>query len=161
MMREGAQNPRPDWLRKKLLVVMGKGGVGKTVTCAAMAHRAKRAGLRVLLAEVRAPRRLPGLFQQQVTHDGPLELAPGIDWINFTAQAALETYAMRLLKLRSVYRAVFEQRVVRRFLRALPSLAELLILGHLTFLIEEGQHDLVILDAPSTGVKDTVIEPSL
>jgi anion-transporting ArsA/GET3 family ATPase len=40
---------------------------------------------------------------------------------------------------------------VRRFLRAIPSLAEILVLGHLAFLVEEKKHDLVILDAPSSG----------
>jgi len=137
---------------------MGKGGVGKTVTCAAIARRAARAGKRVLLAEVRAPRRLPSLFGLRAEQDGPLQLAPGIQWINFTPQAALETYAMRLLKLRAVYRAVFEQRAVRRFLRALPSLSELLMLGHLVHLIEEGPADLVVLDAPSTGPGALMLE---
>ena len=67
---------------------------------AALGLAARARGKRVLLAEIRAPRRLPSLLGKTVNSDGPLELEPGLSWINFTAEAALETYAMRLLKLR-------------------------------------------------------------
>lgn len=135
----------------KLAIFTGKGGVGKTSLSAAFALCAVERGRRVLLAEVRSSRRIPPLFGIEAEQDGPLELQDRLDWIHLTPATALEVYAMRLLRFRSVYRAVFEQRAVRRFLKAIPSLAEILVLGHLAFLVEDGRYDLVVLDAPSSG----------
>lgn len=132
-------------------MLTGKGGVGKSVLCAALGKACAGLGRRVLLAEVRSLRRLPGMFGLHASDDGPMELAPNLRWINLTPESALETYALRLLKLKTVYRAVFEQRAVRKFLKVIPSLAEILMLGHVTHIIEQGEADLVILDAPSTG----------
>jgi anion-transporting ArsA/GET3 family ATPase len=136
---------------RKLVIFTGKGGVGKTSISAALALAAQKSGKRVLIAEVRSSRRIPPLFGIEAESDGPLGLQEGLEWIHLTPAAALEVYAVRLLRFRSVYRAVFEQRAVRRFLKAIPSLAEILVLGHLAFLVEEKHHDLVILDAPSSG----------
>jgi len=140
-----------DVIQKRLVIVTGKGGVGKTTASTAFALAAARKNLSVLLAEIRAPRRIPPLFGVSADKDGPLRLGPGITWMNLTPDKALETYAMKLLRFRSVYRAVFEQRMVRRFLKAIPSLAEILMLGHLTHILESEQYDLAIVDAPSSG----------
>jgi len=145
-------------LQRRLLVLTGKGGVGKSALSAALGLAARAQGKRVLLAEVRAPRRLPALLGVPAEGDGPLELAPQLGWLNLRPEAALEIYAMRLLKLRMVYRAVFEQRMVQAFLRAVPSLAEILVLGHLRALLDESGSDLAILDAPSTGPGAMLLE---
>ena len=57
---------------------------------------------------------------------------------------------------RQIYQAVFENRVVRFFLRAVPSLAETLMLGkilHEARSEDRGRPrwDLVVVDAPATG----------
>lgn len=152
---------KPDlaWMReRRLLVLTGKGGVGKTVLAAGLGAALADSGLRVLLAEVRSPRRIPPLFGVTESGDGPQALADGLEWINFTPGAALEVYGMQLLKLRTVYRAVFEQQAVRRFLRVIPSLAEILMLGHLRDLVERDAADVVVLDAPSTGPGALMLE---
>jgi anion-transporting ArsA/GET3 family ATPase len=60
------------------------------------------------------------------------------------------------LKFRTIYDAVFENRLVRYFLRAIPSLAELVMLGKILHEVrteERGRPrwDLVVVDAPATG----------
>ena len=150
-MKVKENSPLAKLIDGKLAIFTGKGGVGKTSLSTALAMYAQKQGQRVLIAEVRSSRRIPPLFGIDPESDGPLKLQEGVEWIHFTPETALEVYAVRLLRFRSVYRAVFEQRAVRRFLRAIPSLAEILVLGHLAFLVEERKHDLVILDAPSSG----------
>ncbi len=145
-------------LARRLLALTGKGGVGKSALAAALGLGARARGKRVLLAEVRAPRRLPALLGVRVEDDALRELQPGLLWVNLQPEAALEIYAMRLLKLRAVYRAVFEQRMVQSFLRAVPGLAEILMLGHLRALVDESGCDLILLDAPSTGPGAMLLE---
>ena len=61
-----------------------------------------------------------------------------------------------MLKLRVIYRAIFENRIVRAFLKAIPGLNELVMLGKAYYHVIEvtnGRHtwDKVVLDAPATG----------
>jgi hypothetical protein len=68
----------------------------------------------------------------------------------------MREYGIMVLKFRTIYEAVFENRVVRHFLRVIPSLAELVMLGKILHevRVEEGgrpRWDLVIMDAPATG----------
>ncbi|MFC1654217.1 ArsA family ATPase [Myxococcota bacterium] len=150
-MKVKENSPLAKLLDGKLAIFTGKGGVGKTSLSTAVALSAVQTGKRVLIAEVRSSRRIPPLFGIEAQANGPLELQDGLEWIHLTPAAALEVYAVRLLRFRSVYRAVFEHRAVRRFLKAIPSLSEILVLGHLAFLVESQRYDLVILDAPSSG----------
>jgi len=111
---------------RKLLIFTGKGGVGKTSVSIGLAFHAASQGRRILLAEVRTSRRIPTILSKKFETDGPVELVKGVDWINLTPAVALKTYALRLLKWKSIYQAVFEQRAVRRFLEAIPALLQAL-----------------------------------
>jgi len=136
---------------KRLVLFSGKGGVGKTTVAGAFARWAARRGRQVMLLEVRSRRELPGLFGRQDADDGPRQLAEGISWMNLTDRRALQTYGMLKLRFRAVYRAVFEQRLVRRFLQAVPALSEILVLGHLAHLVEHQPGVLHVVDAPASG----------
>ena len=77
----------------RLLIVAGKGGVGKTTTTAALARLAADVGLRVLIVEVEGKSGLGSLFGRP----GPLpyeevELAPGIDARTLAPDDALVEY---------------------------------------------------------------------
>ena len=68
----------------------------------------------------------------------------------------MREYGLMVLKFRTIYDAVFENRLVRYFLRVVPSLAELVMLGkilHEAKAEERGRPrwDLVLVDAPATG----------
>ncbi len=144
-------------LDRRLVVVIGKGGVGKSTVTAALALAAVRAGKRVLVAEVNARERVSVLLGHRPVGEeiGPLE--PGLDLVNVEPRAAMREYALMILKFRSIYNAVFENRIVRYFLRAVPSLAQLVMLGKILYHVDEKlpdgrpRWDLVLMDAPATG----------
>ena len=141
----------------KLLVLSGKGGVGKTTVAAALARAAAGVGKRVLIAQTESAERLGPMFGRP----GPIgpdviSLAAGIDGVNMTPKSALHQYGLMVLKYETVYRALFENRAVRGFLSAIPGLDAYAMLGKAWWHTTEraagrARYDLVILDGPASG----------
>src|SRR5918997_2320893 len=69
--------PVPALLDKRLVLVTGKGGVGKTTLAAALGLAAARRGKRAVLCEVAEQTRLAALFSANASH-AETELAPGL-----------------------------------------------------------------------------------
>lgn len=143
-------------LDRRLVVVTGKGGVGKSSVSAALAVLAARAGKRVLVCEVNAQERVAPLLGAPPAGAAIRAARPGLSTVDVTPAAALREYGLMVLKFEAVYQAVFENRLVRHFLRVVPSLGELVMLGKILHEARAEVHgrprwDLVILDAPSTG----------
>jgi anion-transporting ArsA/GET3 family ATPase len=147
----------PRLLSRRLLVLTGKGGTGKSTLSAALALAAARRGKRVLVCEVTARERVSELFGRPRSGAEIRELAPNLHSVHIQPQEAMHQYAVMTLRSEALYRLVFERRIVRYFLEAAPSLAEIVMLGkvfwHATKDQERGRPrwDLVILDAPATG----------
>jgi hypothetical protein len=148
--------PPATLLDRRLLIVTGKGGVGKSTVSAALALLAARAGKRVLVCEVNAQERVAPLLGAPPAGARQREALPGLFTVNVTPHEAMREYGLMVLKFRTIYEAVFENRLVRYFLRVIPSLAELVMLGKVLHEVraeERGRPrwDLVVLDAPATG----------
>jgi anion-transporting ArsA/GET3 family ATPase len=148
--------PSPTLLDRRLVIVTGKGGVGKSTISAALALLAARAGKRVLVCEVNAQERIAPLLGARPSGATAREVVPGVFTVNVTPHEAMREYGLMVLRFRTIYDAVFENRLVRYFLRVVPSLAELVMLGkilHETRSEERGRPrwDLVLVDAPATG----------
>jgi hypothetical protein len=148
----------PTLLDRHLLFVAGKGGAGRSTVTAALALLASRAGKRVLVCEAHAaePRVAELLGGEEAP--GLREVRPGIHVLNVLPGEAMREYGLMVLRLRAVTHAVFENRLVRYFLRAIPSLAELVVLGKILHEARSrADHgpgprwDLVLVDAPATG----------
>lgn len=141
---------------QRLFIVTGKGGVGKSTVAAALGLRLSRAGEKVLVCEVGGPNRLSALYGVPVGKD-VTEVAPRLFAVNVDPEAALHEYGLMVLKYERLYRAVFGNRVVRYFLKFVPSLQELVLLGKILFHVRETaadgsfRFDRVIIDAPATG----------
>lgn len=146
----------PTLLDRRLVIVTGKGGVGKSTVSAALALVAARGGKRVLVCEVNAQERVAPLLGARPAGAAVREAVPGVFTVNVTPHEAMREYGLMVLKFKTIYDAVFENRLVRYFLRVIPSLAELVMLGkilHEAKAEERGRPrwDLVIVDAPATG----------
>src|SRR4051812_26742302 len=147
-----------DLLAKPLIVVTGKGGVGKSTVAAALGVAAAARGLRTIVAEVAArddvSRALAGstgsVFVERVVGDG-------LHHISIDPESALEEYLRDQLP-RGVAEMLGSSRMFAYFTAATPGLRELLTIGKVWELAQPdrrtpGAHpyDLVILDAPATG----------
>ncbi|TVR04947.1 MAG: hypothetical protein EA398_00805 [Deltaproteobacteria bacterium] len=143
-------------LDHRFIINTGKGGVGKTTLSVAMAMAMARAGRRVLLFQFNVHDRVGPIFGKPPVGPEIVELAPRLFAVNTTPPDAMREYVLMTLRVRLLYRAVFENRTVARFLRMIPGLPELVMLGKAYY--HEGESadgrprfDAVILDAPATG----------
>ena len=87
-----------------VVIVAGKGGVGKTTVTAAMAVAAVRAGLSVLVVEVEGKSGLSTMFDRESLSYDEVDLDPGIRARFLTPDAALidylETHGMKRISKR-------------------------------------------------------------
>ena len=140
----------------RLVVISGKGGVGRTTVAAALARAAANAGKRVLIAASAPTDRLGRLFGQPPLGPTIATLAPGIDAVNMTPESALHEYGVLTLRSELVARALFENRAARGFLGAIPGLDAYSLLGkawwHTTEMANgRPRYDLTLLDGPASG----------
>src|SRR5262245_19614600 len=75
-----------------VVIVAGKGGVGKTTVAAALAVTAARAGLRVLIVEVEVKSGLPAMFGTASLGYDEIDFDPNIRARFLTPDAALVEY---------------------------------------------------------------------
>ncbi len=144
-------------LDRRLILVGGKGGVGRSTMASAIAIACARRGRRTLLFQSSANDRYGAWFDRPPVGTEIVQLADNLHAINTNPAAALEEYGMMILRFRSVYKMVFENRVTRHFLRAIPGLDDYAILGKAWYhTTEEGRGgkpvwDTVVFDLPASG----------
>jgi len=148
----------PGLLERRVLVVAGKGGVGKSVVAATLGLLASRHGRRTLVAEVSARQDVPRLFAgHPVGRFREVELAPGLKHIAIDPAHALEDYLAGELRSGALGAALARARPFRLLVEATPGMNELLSMGKVWELAQPARrsrrrsYDLVVLDAPATG----------
>jgi anion-transporting ArsA/GET3 family ATPase len=149
--------PSTSILSRNFVVIAGKGGVGRTTVAAALAKAAQAAGKRVLLAQMESSDRLTRLLGSP-RPIGPdvVDLGEGLSAVNMTPRQALHEYGLMVLRYEAITRALFENRAVRGFLRAIPGLDAYAMLGKAWWHTTEmhggrPRYDLVIVDGPASG----------
>ena len=141
----------------KFVVVVGKGGVGKSTMAASLALAHAAAGKRVLLAMCNAKERLSYMLGVEPIGHEIVQVAERVHAVNMEPGAALEEYGLMILKVRALYKLVFENRFVSAFLRGTPGMEAWAMLGKAQFHAFETRpdgsprYDTVIVDAPATG----------
>jgi anion-transporting ArsA/GET3 family ATPase len=151
-----------DVLSRRVHLVTGKGGVGRTSVAAALALAAARSGKRVLLTEVGDPEggysAIGRKFGREHLTPDPEPLGPeGVKGCHIWATRGQELFARSVIPAGPLIRAALSSKALRKFVTAVPSLYELGLFFHLLTLIkavdEEGrpEHEVVVADMPATG----------
>lgn len=147
-------------LARRLLILSGKGGVGKSVVGTALATAASRRGKHVLFVEIDTPRvaEAARYLGSPPVGGKETEISPGLFTLNLSPALVMEEYVRHTVRLELLIRKIVESPVYHRFLAAAPGLKELMVLGKIMTLEEarEGwsrrpRYDLIIVDAPATG----------
>jgi len=145
-------------LNHKLLFVTGKGGVGKTSLSLALGLLAAEKGKKTIVVEVHSEEQVSHLLQRSSIGYQETELLPHLWGININPRSSFEEYVLLQIKLRGLYKAVFENKLVRYFIEATPGLSDLMCIGKIYALSKS--YDLVIVDAPATGHSLALLEIS-
>ena len=136
--------------QSRLVIVAGKGGVGKTTVSAALAMMAAKAGLDTLIVEVEGKTGLGAAFGRGELSYDEVELAERVRARTITPDQALleylEDHGMRRLSKRLSNTGFLD--VVAT---AAPGIKDILVLGKVKSLEEGGTADLIIVDAPAAG----------
>jgi anion-transporting ArsA/GET3 family ATPase len=151
--------------QSNVVVVVGKGGVGKTTVAATLATASARAGLDVLLVALDSSGPLPGLFGIDHALDyemtelrtgeerelGDNGAVPGrIRGQMITSDLALLEYLAHH-GLGRVSKRLIQSGAIEVVSTAIPGIREVLVLGKLKQLELANIADLIILDAPASG----------
>jgi anion-transporting ArsA/GET3 family ATPase len=143
----------------RVLIVAGKGGVGKTTVTAAVARMAALAGLTTLIVELEGKSGLAAMFghADALTYE-EVVLSPGggprgaadVRARTLTPDDALieylEDHGMRRLSKRLTSSGAID--VVAT---AAPGIKDILVLGKVKALERSGVADLIVVDAPAAG----------
>ncbi len=141
-----------------VLIVAGKGGVGKTTMTAALSSLAASAGLSVLIVELEGKSGITGAFgfAEDLGYD-EVELAPGQPPTNGWVRARRITPDDALVEylidhgLKRVSKRLVSSGVVDVVATAIPGIRDVLVLGKIKQLERDRVADLIVVDAPATG----------
>ena len=138
-----------DLLRSRLVLVTGKGGVGKTSFSAALGMASASLGRRTLVVEV--DNFHPSLTSVFGTAPGyePVRVADNLSICNITWKRALQDWLVRTIHVSRIVKLIQRNRIAMLFLDATPGAREIVILSKIVDLISKW--DVVIVDLPASG----------
>ena len=133
----------------RVIILAGKGGVGKTTTAAALAVAAARAGRQVLLVELEGKSGLASMFNHAAIEE-EREVYPGLRVLPLAPDEALieylETHGLGKMSKRLVNTGALD--IVAT---AVPGMKEILVLGKVKALQKARAADVIIIDGPAAG----------
>jgi anion-transporting ArsA/GET3 family ATPase len=148
----------PSPLERQLLVVTGKGGVGKTTIAAAIGLLAAQRGLSAIVVEVGEQSRVPGLFGIAARQPGvETALQERLSSISIDPDRALLEW-LQALGGRVSGRVLASSGTFQYFAAAAPGAKELVTMVKIWELTQAKRwqrraagYDLVVIDAPASG----------
>ncbi len=148
----------PDLLDKRLVIVTGKGGVGKSTVALAMGMAAAAEGRRTIVCEVSAAEHTSRVFHRAEVGFHEVEMSENLWAISIDPDEAMREYVLLQLRVRAMRDMLFRSRIFTYLAAATPGLRELVTIGKIWEVsqpdrkVKKGRkYDLVIVDAPATG----------
>jgi len=140
---------------KQLILVGGKGGVGKTTCAAAIALRLAASGKRTLILSSDPTPSLSDIFEITIGPcETPIPKAPNLSALEISSEIVLEKWKDRFG--REIYEVVssfadLDYDFVLDYVGSAPGIEEEYMLYFIMELVREGRYDLVVWDTAPAG----------
>ena len=139
---------------QQLIVVTGKGGVGKTPLAAVLGGWLASTGRRTLLLEIDPRESLHQLLGTEPSGGNIIPAGERLSSQNVQAQSVIYDLVREKVPIRALARRIVDSPVFQHFADGAPGLKEMAVLGYALRMVEgfyRRQVDVVVLDAPATG----------
>ncbi len=151
-------DPSDFFTASRILIIAGKGGVGKTTIAATLGVAASRSGIDTLLVEIEGKRGLASLFGESgLVYDDTEVLsanasrgAASLRARTIPADAALMDY-LADHSLGRFAKTLTKMQVLDTLATSTPGLKDLIVLGKIKQLEQTDDAELIIVDATSSG----------
>jgi anion-transporting ArsA/GET3 family ATPase len=141
----------------RLLIVTGKGGVGKSTVAAALAVAGAHTGRRTCLVELEGRQTFSRLFETAPWDFTEREFRPGLFGLSVDPEASLAQYLDLFYGARRLGKLVVGSTAVEFATTAAPGIKDVLLIGKVKEMERrrnpDGRfhYDLIVVDAPPTG----------
>lgn len=140
--------------QRQLVVVSGKGGVGKTTLAAALGRLLASHGRKTLLLEIDPRESLHQLLGTEPSGGEIVKAGIRLACQNVQPRAVVEGLVREKVRIGALVRKIIASPVFRHFTDGAPGLKEMAVLGYALRIVEghyRHKADVVVLDAPATG----------
>ena len=141
---------------QQLIIVSGKGGVGKSALAGAIAYLLANAGPTILVTLETHHERHP-FFDVPLTYR-PSRVSDGLAVCYVEGLEAIREYVRRKMPFAGIYDVFLKSRMFRDFAGAAPGFEELMCLGNIYDLVTDSTYQHVVFDSPSTGHMKTLLD---
>lgn len=138
--------------RRRLLIVSGKGGVGRSTVAALLGLELAARGKRVLVATTGHDDRLAWMLGHAELRDAPTEVREGLFIQRLVPTTCVREYGAIMMRSERLSNAVFGNRVMKRLIGAVPGLDDYAVLGKVWHeATRSGNFDCAVFDGPASG----------
>ncbi|HRK03031.1 MAG TPA: ArsA-related P-loop ATPase [Oligoflexia bacterium] len=136
-----------NWKTRKIIFVLGKGGVGKSTVSLQIAHFLAQGTKTILLCRIGSVH-----DAQQV----PRKIAPGITELSLNSKDCFHEYVKLKLPIKTLSGILLGSKITDYLQNAAPGIPELVMTGKVWF--ERENFDHVVVDMPSSGYALTMLQ---
>jgi arsenite-transporting ATPase len=140
---------------KRVNLISGKGGVGRSTLAAVLAKTSAGSGKRTLLAELEddhgSDSALAKNFSLKHFSDEPSMIEKNLYAMRLSPQVGQELFLNSFLRISALTTSIMKNKGIQYFLEGAPAFKEMGYFYHLLLQLRKKEFDRIIIDLPATG----------